>query len=181
MRAALVCALAALCVVCGPSVDPKGGSVGAEEQFATLMQRPDIEEAQARYLRMLAAIRDEMVAGFGIAAWRPAEGGPSGSACGADFPDVGADGEVRRFSSGMSPGNLPDDKWPAAVAEVAEIAATYGFAAPRVVVDRPGDHEVSLRDDYGAELLFGTARNTTLSVSTGCHLTKSAHDRGAPA
>ena len=180
--AALACAVGVVvCGACGTGIESKGDSVGIEEQFATLLQRPDIEQAQERYLALLGTIRAELVARLGISAWQPDKGGPSGSACGAEFPDVGADGEVRRYSSGMSPGNIPDDRWAAAVGVVTELAARQGFGTPGVVVDRPGDHEVSLRDAYGAELLFGTARNTTLSISTGCHLTQPAHQRGTPA
>lgn len=177
---ALVCALALLCSACGVGADPKGESVEPSEQFSALLQRPDIERMEATYLTMLETIRAELVAEFGLAEWQPAEGGPSGSGCGGDFSDIGADGEIRRYSSGISPGNLPDEEWAAAVGVVAATAARNGFAPPGIVVDRPGDHEVSLRDDFGAELLFGTARNTTLSVSTGCHLTRDAHERGTP-
>jgi hypothetical protein len=179
--AILVFATALICAACGSSTESMGNPVGINEQFAALLQRPDIEQAQSRYLGMLEAIRTELVARLGIAAWQPDEDGLSGSFCGFDFSDVGADGEIRRYSSGMSPGNIPDNRWADAVAIVAELANPYGFGAPGVVVDRPGDHEVSLRDSYGAELLFGTAKNTILSVSTGCHLTKTAHQRGTPA
>jgi Lipoprotein confined to pathogenic Mycobacterium len=174
--ATLVCATALVCAACGLGT----ASGGIYEQFATLHQRPDIERAQSQYLGMLETIRTELVARVGIAAWQPDEDGLSGSACGFNFPDIGADGEIRRYSSGMSPGNIPDEHWADAVAIVAELAQPYGFGAPAVVVDRPGDHEVSLRDSYGAELLFGTAKNTILSLSTGCHLTKAAHQRGTP-
>jgi hypothetical protein len=178
----LACAVVmVLCGACDSGAEPKGDSMTKSEQFSTLLQRPDIEQMQSRYLSMLDKIRAGLVNRFGIAPWQPDTRGPSGSACGADFPDVGADGEIRRYSSGMSPGNLPDAKWADAVAAVAEIARSEGFGEPAVVVDRPSDHEVSLRDKYGAELLFGTARNTTLSVSTGCHLTSAAHRRGTPA
>lgn len=176
----LVCAVVLVLSACDSGAE-KGDSMSKSEQFTTLLQRPDIEQMQSRYLSMLEKIRAELVNRFGISAWQPDTRGPSGSACGADFPDVGADGEIRRYSSGMSPGNLPDDKWADAVAAVASIAGAEGFGSPSVVVDRPSDHEVSLRDNYGAELLFGTARNTTLSVSTGCHLTSAAHRRGTPA
>jgi Lipoprotein confined to pathogenic Mycobacterium len=175
--ATLVCATALICAACGFGT----ASGGINEQFATLHQRPDIERAQSRYLGMLDTIRTELVARLGIAAWQPDEDGLTGSACGFDFPDVGGDGEIRRFGTDMSPGNIPDNQWADAVAIVSELAKPYGFGAPAVVVDRPSDHEVSLRDSYGAELLFGTAENTILSVGTGCHLTEAAHQRGTPA
>jgi hypothetical protein len=172
---------AILCAACGAGAEPKEGPVDRSEQYATLAQRPDIDEAQSTYLALLETIRGELVAEFGIAPWQPASSTPPGSACGAEFSDLGADGEIRRFTSGISPGNLPDDTWLSAVSRVAATAGAQGFGTPSVVVDRPGDHEVSLKDGFGAELLFGTAANTTLSLSTGCHLTKAAKDRGEPA
>ncbi|WP_214370866.1 LppA family lipoprotein [Pseudonocardia sp. H11422] len=42
--------------------------------------------------------------------------------------------------------------------------------AARALVDRPGDHEIVGGDGYGARYSFGTFRNTTLQISTGCHL-----------
>jgi hypothetical protein len=181
VRAILSAVLSALlCTACGAGAEPKEGSVDRSEQYATLAQRPDIDEAQAGYLALLETIRGELVAEFGIAAWQPASSTPPGSACGAEFSELGADGEIRRFTSGISPGNLPDDRWESAVSRVAATAAARGFGPPSTVVDRPGDHEVSLKDEHGAELLFGTAANTTLSLSTGCHLTKAAKERGTP-
>jgi hypothetical protein len=174
---AAMCALAVLLGGCGE--ESKEKAVNA--QFAELLNRPDIEQAGAEYQTMLAAIRGKLVGDLGIAAWVPDENGTSASGCGFDYPDLAPDGEVRRYSSGMSPGNLADTQWPSAVALVTEIAAQHGFGAPSVIVDRPSDHEVSLKSDSGAQLLFGTAANTTLSVSTGCHLTAAARKRGAPA
>jgi hypothetical protein len=173
-----ICALALLLGGCTGD-NPKGEAVN--DQFAELLKRPDIEQVQADYQGMLSEIRDKLVREVGVANWVPDDEGLSGSGCGFDFPDIAAEGKVRRYSSGLSPGNIPDDKWPAAVSTVAGIAAQHGFGAPEVVVDRPGDHEVSFKAPTNAQLLFGTAVNTTLSVTTGCHLTAEAHKRGTPA
>ncbi|WP_407919867.1 LppA family lipoprotein [Haloechinothrix halophila] len=56
----------------------------------------------------------------------------------------------------------------------------HGFGEPKTVADRRGDHEVAIYDRYGAELIVGTAKNTILSLSTGCHLSRDAHRRGTP-
>lgn len=81
-------------------------------------------------------------------------------------------------TSGISPGNLSDADWSRATVLVADLATQHGFGAATVVVDRPGDHEVSFPCEYGGELLFGAAANTTLSLTTGCHLTREAYLRG---
>lgn len=151
-----------------------------DEPYAELRKRPDLEQTEADARKMLDEIRGELVSRIGIAPWEPGKGEAyTGSACGGDFQNI-AGAEKRRFSSGRSPGNLPDAKWGEAVELVKSIAGRYGFDKHGVVVDRPSDHEVTFGNDYGAELWFGTAVNTTLSLTTGCHLTREAHQRGTP-
>jgi hypothetical protein len=172
---ALLCTLLLLAGAC----DSKGGSMSKDEQYAELLKRPDLEQTEADARKMLDEIRGELVSRVGIAPWEPGKGEAyTGSACG-DFPNISG-AEKRRFSSGRSPGNLPDAKWAEAVELVKSIAGRYGFDQQGTVVDRPGDHEVTFGNNYGAELWFGTAVNTTLSLTTGCHLTREAHQRGTP-
>lgn len=148
------------------------------ELFDELSRRPDIEVVDARYQGLLAAVRDTLVAELGLHPWIPSDKPVNTSIGSGPYARLGGDGEIRRYSSGRSPGNVSDVDWPRATAIVAELAGQYGFAAPTVVVDRPGDHEVSLRGEYAGVLLFGTAANTTLSLTTGCHLTREAYLRG---
>ncbi|RSM85054.1 hypothetical protein DMH04_18975 [Kibdelosporangium aridum] len=150
-----------------------------DEQFAELMKRPDIEQIHDEYQKLLERIRNELVAKIGIAPWVPKDEPFGGSGC-MEFPDI-SDTNKRRYSSGHSPGNLPDAKWPDAVKLVESIAGEHGFKLHGAVVDRPNDHEVTFGNDWGGELLFGTAINTTLSVSSGCHLSRAAKERGTPA
>lgn len=152
--------------------------IDTAELFDELTRRPDIDVVDTRYRGMLDAIRDKLVAEIGLPPWIPT-GNPVNASVGrGPFARLGGDGEIRRFTSGISPGTVSDVDWPRATAIVAELAGPFGFAAPTVVVDRPGDHEVSLPGEYGGELLFGTAVNTTLSLTTGCHLTREAYLRG---
>ncbi|WP_246258127.1 LppA family lipoprotein [Amycolatopsis anabasis] len=173
-RGDLACALAVALTGCG-SGEPKGDAMNA--QFAELRKRPDIEQAESAYQGMLTEIRDRLVREVGIAAWQPPGEPVSASGYVGDLSAIGRDGEIRRYSSGISPGNLPDAEWARAVALVRETAQRQGFGEPAVVGDRPGDHEVSFPHPSCTELLFGTAANTTLSLSTGCHLTAEAHRR----
>ena len=146
------------------------------EAFAELMKRPDITQVQADYQSMFETIRERLVAEVGVARWVPDREPISGAGCGGGFSHL--DGKTRGMDAGTSPGNLPDAKWDQAVAIVAEVAGKHGFGAPKVIVNRPNDHEVSFRDPYNGELLFGTGANTILAVSTGCHLSAEAHQRG---
>lgn len=154
------------------------GDVDTAELFAVLAGRPDIDAVGARCRGLLAVIRDTLVAELGVRPWLPSGGSVNHSGGRGPFARLGADCEVHRYTSGISPGAVSDADWPRATAIVADLAGRHGFAAPVVVVDRPGDHEVSLPGEYGGELLFGTAVNTTLSLTTGCHLTRQAYLRG---
>ncbi|MQA61374.1 MAG: hypothetical protein GEU86_07720 [Actinophytocola sp.] len=151
------------------------------EYFAELLKRPDLESMQDAYLALLERIRGRLMSDVGIEPFIPDENRPiSGSACPGDLSHV--DGaEVRRYRSGRSPGNISDADWPRALRVVQDVAGEEGFTETKVVVERPGDHEVAIYDRYGAEIIFGTARNTILSMSTGCHLTREGHERGRPA
>jgi hypothetical protein len=156
-----------------------GESEEMNQAFDTLMKRPNLTQVDAEYQSMFKNIRERLVTELGVAAWVPDDEPISGSACGGKISNLeGA--EVRRYDAGMSPGNLPDASWDQAVAIVADEAGQHGFGAPRVIVSGPSDHEVSFRDRYDGELLFGTGANTILGASTGCHLTEEAHQRGKP-
>lgn len=181
--ASLVAILVTMPIVagCGPTASSttKEGEP-MSQAFEELMKRPNLTEVDADYQSMFATIRDRLVSEVGVAAWVPDDEPMSGSSCGGGIANLeGA--EVRRYDAGASPGNLPDEAWDEAVAIVTDVAGRHGFGAPKVIVSGPGDHEVSFRDRYNGELLFGTGANTILGATTGCHLTEQAHRRGIPA
>ncbi|MGQ0774614.1 MAG: LppA family lipoprotein [Pseudonocardiales bacterium] len=161
--------LAAVLGGCGNN--PGGGSV--REQHQTLHQRPDIEQITTTYEQMRDEIRQHLSDHVGPLHWINRES-ESTRGCGFDFPDV--EGTTSRsLTRWTSEGNLPDARWDHAVRIVADITARYGFAQPRVIVDRPSDHQIRISDPYGGELIFGTAVNTILALNTGCHLTPETH------
>ncbi|MEQ4204494.1 LppA family lipoprotein [Actinopolymorpha sp. B17G11] len=153
---------------------------GVQAAFAELRKRPDIEDVEVGYLDLLTALRTSLVDEVGVRAWmnRVQLANVSGGV--GEYAALGEDAEVRRYHAGVSPGAIRDTDWPGARSLVAGVVRRGGFGAATVVVERPGDHEVSFMDTYGAELLFGTAVNTTLGLSTGCHLTRRAHQRSVP-
>lgn len=157
----------------------KDGKVN--ELFNELMKLPDIRTVESQYQGLLTQLQERLHAEMGLKPWDPAREPVSASACVGELSSLSSDGEIRRLSPGSSPGNISDADWPRAVKLVSDVAKQQGFGEPEVVVERPGDHEVSFRDNYGARLIFGTAKNTILGISTGCHLTREAHERGAPA
>lgn len=171
-------AAAAALVVSGCDSGPSEDDVN--EKFQQLMQRPDIETVDADYSALLERIRTRLVDELDITPFIPNEDRPmSQSACPGELSAVD-EAHVRRYTSGHSPGTISDADWPRAVDLVTDITSKHGFGEPKTVVDRKGDHEVAIYDRYGAELIFGSARNTILSLATGCHLSRDAHQRGTP-
>jgi hypothetical protein len=152
------------------------GNDGMDDKLAVLAQRPTIEEMSATYARMQTRLRDRLATELGLAQWVN-DGKRSGAGC-AGFPGTG--GQSLTLDSWTAPGNLPDAQWARAVRIVAEVTGGYGFGAPRTVVDRPGDHQITATDPYGGGYQFGTAANTVLLVSTGCHLPAKAHPAAGP-
>lgn len=150
-----------------------------QRQFAELIQRPDIDQATARYEEMYTKVRAALSAAFPALKWQQTTQ-LAGAACGSEYPGLDGDGEARGLPNWMAEGNLPDAQWDEAVSIVRDVAHDYRFDAGQVVVNRPKDHEIDFHDQYQAELNFGTATNTTLLIRTGCHLTTQAKQRGAP-
>lgn len=156
--------LAAVLGGCGNN--PGGGSV--REQNQALQQRPDIEQITTTYEQMRDEIRQRLSDQVGPLGWVNRDSEDT-RGCGFDFQDVkGA--TSRSLETWVSKGNLPDAQWDEAVHIVAEITTRYGFAQPRVIVNRLSDHQIRISDPYGGELIFGTAVNTILALNTGCHL-----------
>ncbi|MGH3701945.1 MAG: LppA family lipoprotein [Pseudonocardiaceae bacterium] len=91
---------------------------------------------------MQARLRDRFSAEVGPLRWVNDQN-LSGAGC-ADFP--GVRGESRMLDSWTSKGDLPDAQWDHAVRIVAEVTGEYGFRTPRVVVNRPSDHEITATD-----------------------------------
>jgi hypothetical protein len=187
ITAALALALLALTACTGPDTPPENTTVDQKtQQFTQLMQRPDIDQATARYEQMYGRIRDAITTAVPtLKPWRISNPA-GGSACGNDFAAVDADlptddAVIRGLENWMAEGTIPDGKWQQAAGAVQAIASDYGFGSGEATVNRLSDHEIVFHDQYKAELNFGTAVNTTLLLRTGCHLTAEAKKRGTPA
>lgn len=158
---------------------PNAGTV--EQQYATLAQRPDIDEATRVWLQLLDELKRLTVTEFALPEWLSTPGDPvSGAGCGFDFPDIGGDGATRQINGGYSNAPITDDKWDQAVDKVGEIAKRYGFTRHERMIDRPGNHDVTYFHPDGTKVLFGTELNTVLTLISGCYLTAEAKRRGAP-
>jgi hypothetical protein len=144
-------------------------------QRTELMRRPSIEEASARYQEMLGRIRDGLTARFPWMRWETSQE-LLRAGC-AEFDSFKSDLESQTLGVWVAFGDLPDAEWPEVQRIATDIAAGYGFGAPRVMSDRPGDRTITSLDQYGAAYSVSGGRNIALNGSTDCHLPQVVKDR----
>jgi Lipoprotein confined to pathogenic Mycobacterium len=161
-----------------------GGNVNTDPKavFAKFMKLPDFDQATQQYQQMSVDIRTALSAGLPeLASWTMA-GEQSRAACGSDYPTMSNDGETGGLPDYVVYGNLPDDKYERALPIIGAAAQKYGFTpAPQRLHDAAGSHDAVFHNVADSSFIdFGTAKNTVLGVSIGCHLTAEAKKRGSP-
>jgi len=92
------------------------------------------------------------------------------------------DGETGGLPNYVVDGNLPDDKYERALQIIGTTAQKYGFTpSPQRMHDSTGEHDTLFHNAADSSVIdFGTAKNTVLGVSIGCHLSGEAKKRGTP-
>lgn len=170
-RLAMVLALLTLLTACiGPS--PQEERMNAEAELAA---RPTSEEMISRYSEMQQRIRDTLDTELGPVEWSVRRDSAE-STCGGDFSAIG--GRNIAMAPWGFDGNIPDDRWPRARQIFADIASEYGFAPAGLQIDEPGRHSTNGVDvALGAQYTFGTNVNTSMQITTGCHLPAAATPR----
>ncbi|PRY51624.1 putative LppA-like lipoprotein [Knoellia remsis] len=138
---------------------------------AELEKRRSYAEARADNLALLAEVRSAMSGAAPNLKWVKPEPEVDGeSSCvEPQFANV-AGASHATFDSGGAEGGISDADWPKAWAAVQQVAGQRGFGDPKVVIDKPGQHVVSLYDKDGAELSINSEVNTAVSIYGACHL-----------
>lgn len=139
---------------------------------AELAARPTSEQIVGRYSEMQQRIRDTLDTELGPFNWYLAGAGTE-STCGGEFSALG--GRNIFMDPWASDASISDDQWPRARQIFADIAAGYGFTPAGVQIDEPGRHSTNGVDTaLGAQYSFGTNLNTSMQITTGCHLPAAA-------
>jgi hypothetical protein len=150
-----------------------------QQQFAELMKRPTLDEVIVRYEEMRGVIRDRLTREFNLPKWQEQESSRY-SGCAPQFADVDEKDSSRKYlPRSFTPAPLISS-WKQAKQIVVEVSKGYGFNKISLDVEKPDDVEFNLNDQYGAELSLGSSKNTVLTVTTGCHLSAEAKQRGGP-
>lgn len=142
------------------------------DPMAELAARPTLEQTISSYERMQRQVFDRLSAELGPFSWKRYDEG-IGAGCGEDFPP-NSPGRTQSLPIWGFEAAITDARWPRAVQIIGEVTAGYGFAAPKTLVDRPGQHDISGVDTFGGNYQFGTQINSSWQVATGCHLPAAA-------
>lgn len=152
-----------------------------DQQYAELMNRPNISEAVVLYEDMRGKIRDRMSSEFTLPKWTEQQDSSRFSGCAPQFSEVDQKDSTKKYLPRWFTTAPLGAKWQKVKEIVTEVAAGYGFNRISLDIAKPDDAEYNLNDQYGAELSIGSAKNTVLALTTGCHLTAAAKQRGVPA
>lgn len=166
-RRGTLLASVAIAVVMALLTGCSGENVDARQQ---LESRRSSAEAERDNLALLTEVRAALSEVAPALKWRtPAPTVESGSLCKQPFDAVdGATSQV--LESGGALGAIPDADWPRAWEAVKQVAAQRGYRDEHTLKDEPGEHQMSLYDEDGAELSVGTGVNTVASIYGACHL-----------
>lgn len=155
-------------------------TMSSQDQYAELMRRPSIDEMITRYDALRGQLREELTKQLGLESWAKQVGSASRTECVREYPQVRAgDAEKRHLDTWFSPGTITPTSWEKAKSVVFGLAGAQGFTATKLVIDRPDDLQLDLVDSYGAELSFGSAKNTIIALTTGCHRAADVTQAGA--
>lgn len=126
--------------------------------------------AQADNLALLAEVRAALSEVAPNLRWRtPEPAVEAGSGCKEPFTQVEGAGTLS-LESGGALGAVPEADWDRAWAAVKAVAAKRGYGDERTLLDKPGEHQVSIYDKDGSELSVGTGVNTVASIYGACYL-----------
>lgn len=149
-----------------------------QQQLNELMSRPDINQVIASYKEMQQKIAQQLTDQLGLGNWQDKHDGEQ-SGCANEFPNVERYDVVRQYLNSLSTDkSISTEQWSRATSIASQVASGYGFTRSGPSVDKPPHHNITLLDQYGAELFVGTEQRTVISVTTGCHLTPDAKTRG---
>jgi len=154
-------------------------STSNEQKLQELASRPDSQQAASTYKLLQEDIVNQLQQKMPDIVFVEVPNTVRSRGCGVEYSGIDERTAVSQTLGRLKADrSISDDLWPQAFQVVQEVSAQQGFANPQVLKDQPGDHDIVLSDAKGARLSFGTAVNSVLSITTGCHLTPLAHKNG---
>lgn len=158
------------------------GGNDADSVFSKLMTLPNIEQAVQRYQKMDEEIRQTLSQQFPkLQHWEVYSKGAS-SGCTGHYASVQLDGQVHILDARGVRTDLPDDQYEQILQLIGHVAQRYGFnPKPQRLHDSTGNHNAVFHNEHDeSEVSFGSAKNTSIRTTVGCHLTPESKKRGHP-
>ncbi|MGL4175571.1 MAG: LppA family lipoprotein [Dermatophilaceae bacterium] len=182
-RLVVVLAVVVLALTSGGCVTRTDDPEGNVDTRNELMTRPSFEQAEAEYLDLLARVRAVIDQRAPQLEWvEPEPSRAERGGCGRPFHLLyDAESGIYRAGGEYATGAIDDTTWPGLLDAVLDLLATEGFTRPILLQEKPGDHEVSIRDPSAdARIQLGTKVGTTLTLYGACHLPEAARRSPSP-
>ncbi|MEV6832077.1 LppA family lipoprotein [Amycolatopsis sp. NPDC051102] len=163
---------------------PAPGPSPRAREYAILQTRPDIDAVVATDERLLADVRDVLTTMQHWGPWqRRTTSMPIHSSGCSEFPATDVyDATKATLPAWYTPASHLDwHDWPSVRGKIVEVGYRFGFGVGPVGSDVPGNYLLTLVDNTGGSVQVGADVNATVSATTGCHLTRTARERGTPA
>jgi outer membrane murein-binding lipoprotein Lpp len=147
---------------------PGGQSMTIRNAVQELQARPDIDQAMTSYNQLIEQVKTELTKTIGLQPWEK-YGEPNSCAC-TEYGDAGTrlNADIRDTAGWGAPG-IPADRWPQALETLKRVTTAAGFTTAEVVKDQSGEHDLFLHGPNKSVLYFGTAKRTSLYITSGCH------------
>ena len=132
-----------------------------------LRAKGSAEDALARYEQQIARTADQITQLVPGLSWQWNSTSTT-ITCGGELRDTGGVQVLTRHA--YFDGPIPDSTWASALNLVRDTASTLGATDMSVFTDRPGEHDVEIVGENGAQVRFGTRIGSTLSARSDCYL-----------
>jgi Lipoprotein confined to pathogenic Mycobacterium len=153
------------------ALDPPEETPMQPQQTAALKDelraKGSAEDALARYEQQIARTADQIAQLVPGLSWQWNSTSTT-ITCGGELKDTGGVQVLTRHA--YFDGPIPDSAWDSALNLVRDTGSTFGATNMSVFTDRPGEHDIELIGENGAQVRFGTRIRSTLSARSDCHL-----------
>lgn len=132
-----------------------------------LRAKGSAEDALVRYEQQIARTADQIAQLVPGLSWQWNSASTT-ITCGGELKDTGGVQVLTRHA--YFDGPIPDSAWTSALNLVRDTASALGATDMSVFTDRPGEHDVEIVGENGAQVRFGTRIGSTLSARSDCYL-----------
>ena len=168
VAALVLCSMAMTACGTGQSSEHQEGGMTTTRDAdpeTTLRGRPSFEEAQLQYRAAVRNWANQLALLRPGLTWQVKE--DSWGGCTGEYANTPG---IHVYLYVVFDGPIPDTSWPQAVDVLKRGAAALGATDMTVLIDKPGDHDVTFGGPDGNAFEFGTKAAAVLSATSDCRL-----------